>query len=98
MYGTVAKLKVKPGSMDALMDQLEQYDDLNVRGMYASYMLQCDDDPSTCYLTAIFEDEEAYRANAESPEQHQRYTAMMQHLQAEPEWHDGEFVGHVEAN
>jgi hypothetical protein len=31
-------------------------------------------------------------ANAESPEQDKRYREMLQWLEGEPEWHDGEIV------
>ena len=38
--------------------------------------------------------EEAYVANADSQEQHERYLQMREWLTADPEWHDGEIVYH----
>ena len=41
------------------------------------------------------ESEEAYRANAESPEQHRRWSQMRFALAAEIEWHDGQVIAFV---
>ena len=94
MYGTIAKLTIKPGSLD----NLRQLSISATRppGAIAEYIYQMDDDPSTLYLVVMFEDEESYRSNAESPEQHQRFEQMMQYLETEPEWHDGHIVHHYE--
>lgn len=61
-------------------------------GFIASYALQSDDDPDEFWLVALFESKEMYFANADSPEQHERYMQMRQNLAADPEWHDGEVV------
>ena len=37
----------------------------------------------------LFSSREAYVANANSPEQHQRYLDLVALLDGEPEWHDG---------
>ena len=61
-------------------------------GMISTYLYQMDNDPNVLYLAVMFDSRESYRANAESPEQHERYLQMMAHLAAEPEWHDGEII------
>ena len=38
---------------------------------------------------AVFRDEESYRANANDPEQDKWYRRLREHLEADPEWHDG---------
>ena len=43
-------------------------------------------------LAVGFKDKEAYVANAQSPEQHERYLQMIEHLESEPEWQDGEII------
>ncbi len=43
-------------------------------------------------VAVVFESREAYRANAESSEQHQRYLEMRELLAEDPEWFDGEVV------
>ncbi|MFP3853751.1 MAG: putative quinol monooxygenase [Anaerolineales bacterium] len=95
MFGTVAKLKAKPGELDALLDLSEEAE--HPPRAVAEYVYQMEEDPSTLYLVVVFEDEKSYRANAESPEQHERFMKMMQHLEAEPEWHDGHIIHRYEA-
>ena len=89
MYGTIAKLKAKPGAVDELR---KMTDGRKIPGYIASYAYQSDDNPNELWLVAIFKDKETYVANADSPEQDQYYQMMRQKLSADPEWHDGEIV------
>lgn len=93
MYGTVAKLKVKPDGLEKLRNWSPEEDDRN-SGAVAVYAFQMDDDPNEVYTVAVFESKEAYMANADSPEQDKRYRQMLKWLEGEPEWHDGEIVYH----
>jgi hypothetical protein len=51
-----------------------------------------DADPSEFILVVAFESKDAYLANANSPEQNDRYQRIRVLLTAEPEWYDGEIV------
>ena len=87
MYGTIARMRVKPGQRDAFMAwgrALPMAD-----GEQAAMMYQMDADPNEFYLAVAFTTKEAYVANANSPEQHQTFLQMMNFLESEPEWHDG---------
>jgi heme-degrading monooxygenase HmoA len=95
MYGTVAKLRVKPGGLEKLQEWSPEEDD-RASGAVAVYAFQMDDDPDEVYTVALFESKEAYVANADSPEQDKRYRQMLKWLEGEPEWHDGEIVYHQE--
>jgi hypothetical protein len=95
MYGTVAKLRVKPGGMDELKKWGPEEDN-GASGAVAVYAFQMDDDPNEVYTIAVFESKKAYVENAESPEQDKRYRRMLKWLEREPEWHDGEIVYHQE--
>ena len=90
MYGTVARAEVKPGAIDSLRLAMEGQE--REPGAVAVYAYQTDDDPDEIYIVAAFESREAYVANANSPEQHERYLKMRQWLVADPEWHDGEII------
>ena len=46
----------------------------------------------SAYVAVAFESEEAYRNNAATPEQDAWYRRMLEHLEGDPEWHDGEIV------
>ena len=43
-------------------------------------------------MAVTFEDRETYHANAQSPEQDARYRKLLDLLEGEPEWHDGEVL------
>jgi quinol monooxygenase YgiN len=92
MYGTVARLKAKPGAVEALRETLDNQQ--QSADLQAFYVYQTDADPYELYLAVVFESREAYFKNADSPEQHKRYLQIRELLADEPEWHDGEIVLH----
>jgi len=71
---------------------MKAYEDLNVPGYVGATVYRMDSDPNEAYLAVTFDDRATYLANAQSPEQDARYRAMLELLEGEPEWHDGEVV------
>ena len=55
-------------------------------------MMRPDDTAKDLIGVAIFESKEAYQANAESPEQHDRFMKAMAYLEEEPKWTDGKYI------
>jgi quinol monooxygenase YgiN len=92
MYGTVARMRAKPGSGDQLVALSREYDDLGIRGFVATYVYRLDDNPDDYYMAVLFEDRESYRRNADDPAQDARYRRLRELLEADPKWHDGEVV------
>jgi len=95
MYGTVARLRVKPDhrqQLQALNDEWTQGRGRQVDGFVASHVLHPDNRPDELLLVAVFRDRDSYRANASDPEQDRWYRQMREHLEADPEWTDGELV------
>lgn len=93
MYGTIARLRVKPGMLDQLRQRNEEViDELTPSGFVFMHMYQADGNENELWLVVGFESKEAYQANAGSPEQHQRYLQLREMLEADPEWHDGEII------
>jgi quinol monooxygenase YgiN len=92
MYGTIARMRLKPGQEGAMQETMREYETLNVPGYVSSTVYKMDEDSNEFYMAVVFEDQASYRANAESPEQNARYEKMMEMLDGEPEWHDGEIV------
>jgi quinol monooxygenase YgiN len=92
MYGTVAKMRMKPGAEAQLQEQMQGFETLGVPGYVSSTVYRMDDDPNEIYLAVVFDSRETYHANAQSPEQDARYREMLALLEGEPEWHDGEIV------
>lgn len=92
MYGTVARMRAKPGAEARLAEQMRTFEEARVEGAIGSYVYRMDSDPSEYYLAVIFTNKEAYVANANSPEQDARYRELLAYLEGPPEWHDGEIV------
>ena len=90
MYGTIARIRIDPTrieEMKALGDSME-----SAPGQVARYVYQMDGDPGVLFLVAVFESKEAYWANAQSPEQHERFTRLSALLLEAPAWHDGAII------
>jgi len=92
MYGTVARMRAKPGTGEQLKALAAEYEDIEVPGFVASYVYRLDDNPDDYYMAVLFEDRESYRRNAEDPAQDTRYRKMRALLEADPKWHDGEVI------
>jgi quinol monooxygenase YgiN len=92
MYGTVARMRLKPGAEQKMLDLMRAEAAVGIPGDRGTIVYRSDRDPNEFYLAVVFESREAYRANAESPEMHKRYLEYRELLDADPEWHDGEIV------
>ncbi|MBA3873951.1 MAG: antibiotic biosynthesis monooxygenase [Anaerolineae bacterium] len=92
MYGTIAKMRVKAGAEQAFMRVAAETESVPVAGVVAVYIYQMDADSRDFYMTVMFDSQESYVANANSPEQHNRFMQLMAVLETEPEWHDGTVV------
>ena len=92
MYGTVARLQVKPGMESKLKEVSRTAEEAHIPGHVATYVYRMDSNPNEYYLAVIFTSKETYQANAESPEQDARYREMLALLGQEPAWHDGEVI------
>ena len=95
MFETVARFRIKPGHQQALLDLQNNWNETRspaANGAVASYVFKSDRDADEGTLVAIFRDRESYVANAEDPAQNAWYQQMRSHLQADPEWVDGEVI------
>ena len=92
MYGTVARIKIKPGSFDQFSAASEEMTSDSGHGEVVVMTFQSSDDPDELYLLAVFEDEEKYYANADRPETDASFRKMSQYFAEDPQWHDGEVV------
>ncbi len=95
MFGTVARLRPKPGAEQALLRMSEEWNRERrpqVKGVVGEYLFKSETHPGEYVMVAIFEDRESYRANAADPEQDRWYRRLREGLEADPEWDDGEVV------
>ena len=92
MYGTIGHFRVKAGMGEQLLDVLRQVGDLNLPGSVAAYCYRADTSVQDYYIAVVFTSNEAYFAHAEHPEVAALDNRLMELLESEPEWHDGEIV------
>ena len=92
MYGTVARYRLKPGKESQLQAFEAEMKTLKLPGLVAEFTYRMDNEPNVYYEAVVFESREAYRALADSPEQDARYRRLLELMEGEPEWHDGEIV------
>jgi len=92
MYGTVARMRIKPGMEVKLKEDMAQYEGLKIPGFVSTVVYRMDSDPNEIYMAVVFNDKASYVANARDPKQDERYKKMRAFLAADPEWHDGEII------
>jgi len=93
LYGTIAKMKLKPGAEDKMMHAMEGSQE-GREGHVATYVFKSDADSNVHFVTTIFESKDAYKKFADSPDQGKRFQQLRELLTADPEWHDGEVIHH----
>jgi heme-degrading monooxygenase HmoA len=97
MYGTVARMRLKPGA-EALFDaQMKSMSNLALGdlGWVSTMIYRSDDDAREVWMVVVFDSRESYQANAARPNQDMHYRLMRGCLESDPEWHDGEIVGQL---
>jgi quinol monooxygenase YgiN len=92
MFGTVAKMKLKPGAFEKMQQVMQAQEVRQVDGYLFTAVYRSQSDPNEMWLTVGFKDEASYRANADNPETDKMAQQFQQMLDAPPEWHDGEIV------
>ena len=92
MYGTIARMQLKPGAEEKMRALMKDFEDLKVPGFQSTTIFQSDRNPTEYYMAVVFDSRDAYMANADSPEQNRRYQQYRELLTTDPEWHDGEVV------
>jgi quinol monooxygenase YgiN len=91
MYGTVARMRVKPENRETLQKVFDRQMQVKIPGYLSSHVLY-ENDSDACWLFVVFEDRESYDKNADDPAMDERYQEYRALLEDDPEWHDGEIV------
>ena len=89
MYGTIATMNVKKGHEDKLISVFNNTD--KAEGQIA-WLLMNPDNQDEWIGVAVFESKQAHIDNANSPETNKMYEIVIQHLETEPTWTDGNFL------
>jgi quinol monooxygenase YgiN len=97
MFGTIARMKFKPGSVEKMQEDMKEFEGRQVKGFLFNTVYRSQTDPNEIWLVVGFEDEASYRANAEDPRTDEMAKKMQQLMAAPPEWHDGDIVSMTRA-
>jgi quinol monooxygenase YgiN len=92
MYGTVARIVLKPRMGEQFLALWREIDAQGFPGRVAEYLYRSDSDPDELFMTVVFASEEAYRRNAESPAMDVSYRRLRELMVDDAEWHDGEVI------
>jgi len=93
MFGSIAKVKLKPGSFEKMFDLTRSnIEGRPVKGRVFNAVFRSQSDPDEIWSVVGFEDEASYRANASNPQTSEVADQLKQLMAAPPEWHDGEIV------
>jgi quinol monooxygenase YgiN len=88
----VARFKIKPGMESKMNAQMKEFEGLNIDGYMGTSVYKMDTNPYEFYMVVAFRDKDAYFKNADDPAQDARYRQMLEYVDGEPEWHDGEVI------
>jgi quinol monooxygenase YgiN len=91
MFGTVGRLKVKPGKLDELIKTFGE-DQREVDGSLGYYLYKVEGKENELILAVVFRDKESYFRNADDPSQDESYRRMVALLEGPPTWEDGEII------
>jgi quinol monooxygenase YgiN len=95
-YGTIYRMRIKPGAeaeLVALLEEWERERKPKVPGAIGGYLFKPDNRAGELVGVAVFRDQESFRANASDPGQDAWYRRLRGHLDADPEWEDGVILG-----
>ncbi len=91
MFGTVGRLKVKPGKLDELLATMNA-DQRQPDGEVGFWLYKVEGKDDELILAVAFRDKESYFKNADDPSQDEAYRKMVALLQGPPTWEDGDIV------
>jgi quinol monooxygenase YgiN len=97
MFGTVARMKFKPGAFEKMQAIMKEFEEREVKGFLFNVLYRSQSDPDEVWLIVGFEDEASYRANADDPRTDEMSKGYQPLMAAAPEWHDGEIVSMMRA-
>ena len=97
MYGTIAILKPKSGGESAIVESLETWWNERrpkIKGAISTTIYRNESNPAELLMAVVSESKEDYVANAGDPEQDQWYRRLLESLEGEPRWIDGDILAH----
>jgi len=92
-FGSIFRMIVRPGKKDELKKLMTQQRGQRLPGVQSTHLFDTGGDE--IWGVAVFKNEKAYRDNANTPEQNERYQEFRALLEFDPEWHDANVLSFV---
>jgi len=96
MFGTLIVMRPKEGHEQAVLDMMDSWvreRAPRIEGFVASVLYRNQDDPRELIEAVVFSSRDTYFANANDPEQDRWYWQLVEHLESEPRFIDGDVLG-----
>jgi hypothetical protein len=88
--GTVGRMKVKPGKMQEVRDNMLDPQGAAANGFLGLHFLVADEGDEAV-VAVIFQDRDTYSAMVHDPKTDENFGTLMKLLDGEPSWTDGEW-------
>jgi len=92
VYGTLGRMKVKPGKVDDVVGNLKNPPSGDARKGYRGAYLLVADEGGEVVVAVMYEDKDAYFAMVHDPATEANYPKLLELLEDEPTWTDGEWI------
>ena len=92
MYGTVSRVRIKPGSEEALLAVTRDFSANAPPGFVSAFMYRLDSGGDEYITAAAFSDKAAYERNSNEPAQQAWFARLRELMVDDPQWHDGEII------
>lgn len=91
MFGTLGKMRVKPGKRDDVIAFMNDPRGAQMKGYRSTYLL-VPEEGDEVVLAVMYEDKDSYFAMVHDPAVDENFGKLMELLDGEPEWTDGEWL------
>ena len=92
MYGTIGRMKPKAGRRDELVELMSAAPSgAAAKGYRGSYLLKAEE-ADEVVVAVMYEDKDAYFAMVHDPQTDANFGRIMELLEQEPSWTDGEWI------
>lgn len=90
MFGTLGRMRIKPGSADELVRHFSDPEAAGARGFRGMHLLISEDGDEAA-VAVLFEDKDSYFEMVHDPRTEAAYPRLLELTDGEPEWTDGEW-------
>lgn len=92
MYGTLGRMRPKPGKRDELVAMLNAAPaGAAANGFRGAYVLKADEGEDVV-VAVMYDDKDAYFGMVHDPQTDENFGKIMELLEGEPAWTDGEWL------